>query len=235
MRHFMKALFQNKISVKQIKEIEKEIIVSLKSYDENFEKIYLKEVSEISNIVFSFKPKGISLMREIKKEKEYLELKKTFNEILNITGIEFYNKKTKAFQNIPCSFSNYQLSFIEFENPEKFHKILDISKVVIKNLEIQKVPIINPDKEIVEKILNIRNKKEIEKLDLEYCFEIEYENKKFYTILDFENGNYIATDKNGKIYFLDHTTNIGVKKIHENIVEFLTEFDGNKFELEEKL
>ena len=231
----MKALFQNKISLKQVKEIEKEIVKRLKNYDDSFEIIYQKDISKITNIYFSFKPKGISLIREIKKEKEYLELKKTFNQILNINGIEFYNKKTKTFENIPCSFSNYQLNFIEFENPEKFHKIFDIDKIIVRNLKIQKTPIVNPDKQIVEKILNIQNEKEMEKLNLEYCFEIEFENDKFYTILDFEDGNYIATDKKGKIYFINHNIDIKIKKIHDNLDQFLSEYDGNKFEFENKL
>lgn len=233
MLYFIKSIFQNKISLKQIKEIEKEIIEKLNNYDQNFEIIYREEISEITNIYFTFKPKGISLMRVIKNQKKHYDLEKTFNQIMNINGIEFYNRNLKTFQSIPCSFTNYQLQFIEYEKPEKFHKIFDTNKIIIKNLNFQKITIKNPDREIVEKILNIKNDNEIKKLDLECCFEIELEDNKFYTILDFENGNYIGVDKKGKIYFLDHKND--VRKIHENIGEFLSEFDGNKLDLEKKL
>jgi len=231
----MKALFLNKISVKQIKEIEKNLIEKLNQFDENFELVYAKKISEITNIYFPVNPKGISIMREIKDQKAYIQIQRSFNQILNINGIKFFNKKTKLFENIPCSFSNYQLEFIKCENPEKIHKTFDINKIQIEKLDISKIEIVNPDKKIVEKILKNIDEKEKANLDLEYCFEIEFENKKYYTILDFENGNYIAIDSKTKIYFLNHDAEIRIRKINENISEFIAQFNGNKLELEKKL
>ena len=233
MRGFLKGLFQSKISINQIKDIERNLIQKLTDYDENFEIINKKRVSEISNIYLSFKPKGISIMREVTDKNTY-SLQKSSCEIFNINGIEFYNTKSKSFENVPCSFSHYQLKFLELKNPEKFHKIFDINNIRLCNLDIRKIKIVNPDKKIVEKILKTYNDKEIEKLDLENCFEIEFNNKKYYTILDFENGNYIAVDNNGKVYYLNHDLEIRMKKIFENTTELLKIYNGNLIELENR-
>jgi|GEM_PF-2986523 len=233
MQGFIKTLFQSEISINQIKKIEKNLIGKLSEYDENFGIINEKRISEISNIYFSFNPKGISLMRELKNQNSYNQLQKFSRQIFNINGIEFYNIKSKLFQNIPCSFSHYQLKFIEFESPEKFYKTFDINNIRLCNLSIEKVNIVNPDKEIVEKILNI-NDNQIKILDLESCFEIEFLNNKYYTIVDFENGNYIAVNTKGQIFYLNHVSDIKINKIFENISEFLENYDVSKIELEER-
>ncbi|MCC2591756.1 hypothetical protein [Chryseobacterium sp. MFBS3-17] len=231
----MKTLFQKKISIRQVKEIEKHLIENLNKFDENFAFVYSKKISEITNIYFTINPKGISLMREIKDKNGYTQIRKSFNEILNINGIKFFNNKTKSFENIPCSFANYNLNFIGTENPEKFHKVYDINKIQIEKLDIKSIAIQNPDKVIVEKILQSFDMKDKRKLELEFCFEIEFENDKYYTVLNFENGNYIAIDRKANVYYLNHDSEIRIRKISEDISEFISHFDGNKLELEKTL
>ncbi|KFC22735.1 hypothetical protein [Epilithonimonas lactis] len=232
MRGILKGLFQSKISINQIKEIERKLIQQLTDYDENFEITNKKMISEISNIYFSFEPKGISILREVRDKEAYRKLQRLPRHILNINGIEFYNTKRKIFENIPCSFSNYQLTFILHENPKIFHKIFDINNIRLRDLIIKTVNTVNPDKEVVEKILNLYSSEEIEKLDLENCFEIEFDSNKYYTILDLENGDYIGVDRKGKIYYLNHDAEIRVKEIFENLSEFLKNYNGNLNELE---
>jgi len=80
--------------------------------------------------------------------------------------------------------------------------------------------------------LNI-NDNQIKRLDLESCFEIEFFNNKYYTILDFENGNYIAVNIKGQIFYLNHDSDIKINKTFENISEFLENYNVDKIELEE--
>ena len=231
----MKALFQKKISLKEIKQIEKNLAEKLDLHDRNYGIVLTKNISKITDVYFALKPKGLSFMREIIDVNEYQKLERKNRELHEITGIKFYNKKDKQFEDIVVIFSNYLLNFIYCENPEKFHKIYDIDKIMLDNLKIEKIQIENPDYKTAKKILKITESENLEKLDLEGCFEIEFEDKFYYTILDFEDGNYIAVDKKGYIYFLNHNANDRIRKINENISDFLSDYGGNKTELSKKL
>lgn len=55
----------------------------------------------------------------------------------------------------------------------------------------------NPDQKTTEKMLKSLTKNQIELLELDFTFEIVFRDKLFYTILDMEDGNYIAVDKKG--------------------------------------
>ena len=231
----MKALFRRKISLKDIKQIEKNLAEKLDLFDNNYGIILSKNITKITAVYIAFEPKGLSFMREIIDVKEYQKLKKKNRELQKIKGIKFYNKKEKQFENIIVTFSNYQLKFIYSENPERFHKTYDINKITLEDLDVEKIPLENPDYETAKKILKINDSENFEKLDLEDCFEIEFKDNFYYTILDFEDGNYIAVDKKGFIYFLNHDADIRIRKINENIFDFLCEYNGNKLELSNKL
>jgi hypothetical protein len=90
----------------------------------------------------------------------------------------------------------------------------------------------NPDQKTAEKILKSLTKEQIELLELDYTFEIEFDEKLFYTILDMEDGNYIAVDKKGKVYRLNHDHKEMVKLIADKPTEFFKIYNGEKSELE---
>jgi hypothetical protein len=72
-------------------------------------------------------------------------------------------------------------------------------------------------------------------LELEYTFEIEVDGKLYYTILDMEDGNYIAVNKKGNIYRLIHDHEQNVKLIANTPTEFFEIYNGSKSELEAKV
>lgn len=90
----------------------------------------------------------------------------------------------------------------------------------------------NPDQKTAEKILKSLTKEQIELLELDYTFEIEFDEKLFYTILDMEDGNYIAVDKKGKVYRLNHDHEKMVKQIADKPTDFFKIYNGEKSELE---
>ena len=61
MRHFMKNLFQNKISIKEVNQIENYVLEKLNFYDKNF--INDKKITKIVGL--NFAKNGISITREI--------------------------------------------------------------------------------------------------------------------------------------------------------------------------
>ncbi len=90
----------------------------------------------------------------------------------------------------------------------------------------------NPDQQKAEKILKSLTKEQIELLELDYTFEIEFDEKLFYTILDMEDGNYIAVDKSGKVYRLNHDHQEKVKLVANQPTDFFKIYKGDKKELE---
>lgn len=69
-------------------------------------------------------------------------------------------------------------------------------------------------------------------LDLEDAFKIEIDEKFYYPILDLESGNYIAVNKKGKVYRLNHDHSEIVKEIFKNPQDFLNSYKGVKSDLE---
>ena len=69
------------------------------------------------------------------------------------------------------------------------------------------------------------------KLELDYTFEIETTDGIYFTIVDMEDGNYIAIDKKRRVFWLDHNADEPEKVIHSNVAEFLREYSGQKEDL----
>jgi hypothetical protein len=124
------------------------------------------------------------------------------------------------------------LTSINIDDPKKFHRNFDLNNIKVEEIEIKHLKSQNPDKEIVLKVLKNIDKEKLDLLDIENTFEIEIDEKLFYTILDMEDGNYIAINKQAKIYRLNHDHKERVKKIAENPIEFFKIYSGQKSELE---
>ena len=124
------------------------------------------------------------------------------------------------------------MSTIEVSNPKRFHRIYDLSKIKVEAIEIKHIKLVNPEKAIVLKLIGKTEQEKLDQLDLENTFEIELNGKSFFTILDMEDGNYIAIDKTRKVYRLNHDHAQAAKIISESISEFLKTYNGQKEELE---
>jgi len=93
----------------------------------------------------------------------------------------------------------------------------------------------NPDQKTTENILKSLSKEQIDLLELDYTFEIEFDDKLFYTILDMEDGNYVAVDKKGKVYRLNHDHEERVKLIADKPIDLFKIYSGRKSELEKMM
>ncbi len=221
-------LFNRNTTKKHLKQFEIKIAELLSGGFPEFKKVI--EMSELQGIHFMEKPKGITLMRSY-SQKSYEEIKRNHNTFFNLNGVSVFEKKTKKHIPIKLTYFQNSLSTIVVSNPKQFHRIYDLNNTKVEAIEIKHIKIQNPDKETVLKIL----KKDLEKLnllDIENTFEIQIDEKRFYTILDMEDGNYIALDKQGKVYRLNHDHKERVKIISPNISEFLKTYRGQKEELE---
>jgi hypothetical protein len=188
-------------------------------------------ISKFDYIAFIENPKRIFIPRAY-SQKAYEEAKRNHKSYFNLEGISVLNQKTKEFQSIKLTFSHNALNTIETKNPEYFHKEFDFNQIQINEIQLEHLKMENPDKKIAEKALKSLTKDQTELLELDFTFEIELNEKSFYTILDMEDGNYIATDKKGKIYRLIHDHEEPAKLIADNPSDFFKIYNGNKSKLE---
>lgn len=226
-------LFNFKTTKQHIEIFERNVAEILKN---NFPEI--KEALELSlklySIRFSDKPCGINLFRDYNAE-NYAKIPQENIANFDLYGLKIFNKKLQEFEDIALFFQNNLLTLIEVSDPEKFHKNYDFSKLEIGELSTKEIYTENQDKKTTLNILKNISKNKLNQLDIENAIEIEINDNLYYTILDMENGNYIAVDKSEKVYRLNHNHIETVKKIANNIEDFFDLYNGNKSNLIELL
>ena len=188
-------------------------------------------LSKIYGISFINEPKGIYISRGY-KSKEFELINRDHRTSFNLYGVSVFNRKENSYQAIKLYYQSDGLTKIEIEKPEYFHKIFDLNQIQKNKLQLEHLEIVNPDQKIAEKALKSLTQNQLKMLELDSSFEIEFDQKLFYTILDMEDGNYFAVDKQGKIYRLNHDHKERVKVIANTPSEFFNIYNGNKSGLE---
>ena len=189
-------------------------------------------LSKIYGISFMNEPEGIHISRGYNPT-DFETINRNHKTCFNLTGMAVLNKKTNLFEPVKLYFQSDGLTRIEINNPEHFHKRFDLNQIQINEIALEHLEMENPDQKTVEKILKSLSKEQIDLLELDYTFEIELDEKLFYMILDMEDGNYIAVDKTGKVYRLNHDHAERVKLIADKPIDFFKIYKGQKSELEE--
>ena len=187
-------------------------------------------LSKIYGISFMHKPNGIYISRGY-NPKQFEIINRNHKTCFNLNGICIWNKKENIYQPIKLYYQSDGLTKIEIDKPEYFHKTFNLDKIKEGEIKLEHLKIENPDQKIVEKILKSLTKEQIELLELEYTFEIEFQENLYYTILDMEDGNYIAIDIKGKVYRLNHDHETMIKLVANNPNEFFKIYKGQKSEL----
>jgi hypothetical protein len=198
------------------------------------------EMPQIKTVIGLSKIYGISFMQEPKgiyisigyNPKEFEIINRNHKTCFNLYGISLFNKRKNLFEPVKLYYQSDGLTRIEIDNPEYFHKTFDLSQIQKGEIELEHLNMENPDHKIAERILQSLSKEQLDLLDLDFTFEIEFDEKLFYTILDMEDGNYVAIDKKGKVYRLNHDHEEMVKLITDNPTDFFKIYTGKKNEIE---
>lgn len=222
-------IFNFYTSKKHLKQFEIKVAELLYNEFPEFKKVI--EISNLSSIHFRVKPQGIYLNRSY-SPKVFEDIKRNHNTSFHLNGILVFEKKSKKHIPLKLHYFHNSLTSINIDDPKKFHRNFDLNNIKVEEIEIKHLKSQNPDKEIVLKVLKNIDKEKLDLLDIENTFEIEIDEKLFYTILYMEDGNYIAINKQAKIYRLNHDHKERVKKIAENPIEFFKIYSGQKSELE---
>lgn len=222
-------IFNRKIKQKHLEQFELKIAELVETELPELKKAI--GISKFSNIAFIQNPSAIFILRSY-NPKAYEEIKRNHRTYFNLTGISAWNRKTEKQEPFKINYQNNTLTKIEIDNPEYFHKTFDLNQIQKNKIKLEHLKIENPDRIIAEKALKSLSKVQLELLELEFTFEIELDEKLFYTILDMEDGNYIAVDKKGKIYRLNHDHEETVKLITNKPIDFFDIYSGKKRDLE---
>ncbi|WP_100616148.1 hypothetical protein [Confluentibacter citreus] len=224
------SIFNFKTSTKNIKEFQQKLAESLPAEFSAYKNI-VKEHASYYSIVFSHKPEGITIMYGYPPDfykKYHNEDRKHFK----LFGVYIKRKQNDEYVEMPMTFAHGNLQKIIVNNPTKFHKIFDFNSIELRDIKTENIKIENPDLKIILKILESLSKNQLSMLDLDDSFELEYEEKLYYPILNMEDGNYIAVDKKGKVYRLNHDHYTQIRKIAENPIQFFQLYNGQKSDLE---
>jgi hypothetical protein len=104
----------------------------------------------------------------------------------------------------------------------------DLERIDLANLK--EVGFVTPTEEL--KYRELFNGKNSDYLDLNDGFEIQLDNKNYYTIKDLGDGNYISIDSSGKVYGMFHDPYL-VELIHGDVQEFIDQVNAGKFSIDD--
>jgi hypothetical protein len=216
---------------KDVRKLENELVKALRNYfpdlAENHEHWALSTISVLE------KNEKIIHLLHMTSDVDYCEKNRAkYRKNYKINGVEIFdNRINKPIQIRLIVHANLiQHIYLPFE--KNISKEFDLNSIKVNDPQTEIFEIENNDEKILRKILNGLGDNQLQLLEIENTFEIELDNKFYYTIFDMEDGNYIAVDKKGKVYRLIHDHEQPVKKIAEKVEAFLNAYSGDKKGLE---
>ncbi len=222
-------IFSRRVKKKHLEKFEISIREMLKYELPQLEKVI--GIGRSFGISFVSEPKGIYINYAYKPQ-EYELLRREHKKSFNLYGISVFNYNENCYKPITLYYLYDRLTRVNLENPEYFHRDFDLNKIKLSEVKLEYLKIENPDQKVAQRALKNLTREQIELLELDDTFEIEVDQKLFYTILDLEDGNYIAVDKNGKIYRLNHDHEEMVKLIADSPAQFFDIYNGQKSKIE---
>jgi hypothetical protein len=154
------------------------------------------------------------------------------NTWFRLLGIEVFNNLTDDFEEIPLEYSFDVVHKIEVNEPLYFHRNYNLEKIQVGTIIIKDLLDTSNPEPLLAILGSDINK---DKLEINSSIEIELEDKIYHTVLDLEDGKYVAVDEQGVVFRLIHDHQQMIKEIAPNINEFIGSYDGDKNELSKKL
>lgn len=215
---------------REIEKLERLLVDKLSPFQPNMADIY-KE-AKLSTILTVTNPKSfIQLLHTINGP--YYEKNRTkHKDYYVLNGVEIKRKNSNEFVEVPIEVNWDLVSRIDIDKPNDFWKYYETKTLRLSNLRRTDIQVSNEDEEKLKKILKTVDSEQIKKLEVEDTFEIELDDKKFYTIINMDDGNYIAVNSKRQVFRLNHDSNDQVRLINKSVDNFLKEFSGEKKELE---
>ena len=159
---------------------------------------------------------------------QYKKRKKDYK----VTGVQLFSKKYKTFVNAELLIHDNLLTGMRIDKSNYELSEFDISKVNGSNAT--KSPFDFPPSDIDKFIENLEP--DIKgKLDLNEMFDIDFGNRTFFAFYDMEDGNYLAVDKDQKVYSLVHDARPMTKQMKSTFLEILLAIKEGRFDKDQHL
>lgn len=143
-----------------------------------------------------------------------------------IKDIAIWNKSKLSFDFIELHILEGMLAGFKINSNYlelDFNKI-DISQIKEKNFN-------NEDRNFLKKIIGTKiPTKILESLEVESTFKIKLNEGDFYVIKNFQDGNYLSIDANGKVYIMIHDPYI-IKQVYADKETFFKELSNGNFNI----
>jgi hypothetical protein len=149
-----------------------------------------------------------------------------------ISGIEIYHIPGGKYIPVEILVRENILIGIKTGNAAFRRHELDVKRINTTNISTSAVPVPETSQDKFIKTLgeDIR-----QKINLDDMFEIEDGTKKFYTIFDLEDGNYLAIDEQQQVYSLVHDARPANKKMNIALRDILDQIAAGTFDAEQHL
>lgn len=227
----MIGFFKRRKFKKDVQRLENELIATLSNYFPDLAENH-KHWTLSTTMVLDQDEKIIQLLHMTSDidyhEKNRARHRKNFK----IKGVEIFDKRINKPVQLQLTVHGNLIQHIYLPFEKDISKEFDLTNIKANDLQTEIFEVDNPDEKTLRKILNGLTDNQLRLLEIEDTFEIDLDNKFYYTIFDMEDGNYIAVDKKGKVYRLIHDHEQSVKKIAENVETLLLAYSGDKEELE---
>lgn len=163
-----------------------------------------------------------TLLLNASLEKKYAS--KTLPQFFIIKDIFIWNNEKKAYSLIELDILNGMLAGFKLDETYSSLNLddIDTSKIKEKNFN-------NDDAAFVKKILGNTEGKEFDQFDIYSTFKIDDPEGDFYTIKDFQDGNYLSIDSKGAVYLMLHDPLL-LEKIFATKEDFIAAVKSNQFD-----
>ena len=149
-----------------------------------------------------------------------------------ITGLRVFSKQNNKFENIEILIENNLVCGLKITNSAYLLNEFDIRQIKADN--VAKTDFTFPPTTI-DLFYNGLDTEIKQKLNPDDLSEIDFNNRIYYSFYDLEDGNYLAVDKNLKVYSLVHDAKPMAKGMKITFIDILSEIAENKFDKEKHL
>jgi hypothetical protein len=149
-----------------------------------------------------------------------------------ISGLQIFSKRNDQFENIEILVKDNLITGLRITNSDYQLHEFDIRKLRSDNVFKTDFAFPPSDIDLFYDRLDTEIKQMLTPDDLS---EIDFGNRIYYSFYDFEDGNYLAVDKNLSVYSMVHDAKPMAKRLKETFIEILSELQSNKFDKERHL
>jgi len=149
-----------------------------------------------------------------------------------ISGLQVFSNRNNKFENVEILVQDNLICGLKIENSQYQIQELDLDKIANKNV-IKTTFIFAPS--AIDVFYDSLDQEIKNKLNPDDLFDIDFNNRTFYSFLDLEDGNYLAVDKNLKVYSLVHDARPMATEMKISFNDILSNIADNTFDKETHL